>query len=200
MANAEAQGSVKPNWTNPVKKIDFAQNFMLCEKEFEGNNKPRKYYFHDSLSVARYEIFEDLEMLVAKGRSYADVLRSEKKIHDYLNKGLIVDAGIENYNSMELVKQKIERRFHPAMQLVALFVNEEDEDMAKYDEVKMAKKMEDWKNEGFAMSDFSLLAFSLVEGFLESYTEISQGSLEKPGSKSPSKKQEQKDESGGAKS
>jgi len=200
MANAEAQKLKEPEWVNPVKKIDFAQNFMLCEKEFEGNNKPRKYYFHDSLSVSRYEIFEDLEMLVAKGRSYADILRSERKIHDYLNKGLILDAGIENYNSMELVKQKVERRFHPAMQLVALFVNQEDEDMAEYDERVMEKKMNDWKNEGFAMADFFSLAFSLLEGFLESYTEISQESLEKPGSKPPLKKSGQNDESGGAKS
>jgi len=200
MANAEAQKSKSPDWKHPVKKIDFTQNYMLCEKEFEGKAEPRKYYFHDSLSVSRYEVFEDLEMLVAKGRSYADVLRSEKKIHDFLNKGLILDAGIENYNSMELVKQKIERRFHPAMQLVALFVNQEDEDMTKYDERIMEKKMNDWKNEGFAMSDFFSLAFSLVEGFLENYTEISQGSSEKPKSGSPSKKPEQKDESGGAKS
>jgi hypothetical protein len=200
MGNAEAKTSKEPKWQSPVKRIDFEKNFMLCEKPFGGKTEPRKYYFHDTLSVARYEVFEDLEMLVAKGRSYADILRSEKKIHEYLNKGLIVDAGIENYNSMELVKQKIERRFHPAMQLVALYVNLEDEDITKYDEVMMNKKMEDWKNEGFAMNDFFSLAFSLLEGFLESYTEISQGSLEKPKSGSQSKKPEQKDESGGARS
>lgn len=200
MANAEAQKSDKIEWKHPVKKMPTKQNFMLCEKEFRGETKPRKYYFHDSLSVARYEIFEDLEMMVAKGRSYADVMRSQHKIHDFLNAGKPMDAGIENYNSMELVKHKIERRFHPAMQLVALFVNQEDEDLAKYDEVVMEKKMEDWKNEGFAMSDFFSLAFSLVEGFLENYTEISQESLKKPQSGSPSKESGRKDESGGAKS
>ena len=181
-----------------VKKIDFSKNYLVCEKSFGDNDKPRKYYFHDTLSVERYEIFEDLEMLVAKGRSYADVYRSQKKIHELLNQSKVADAAIENWNSMELVKEKIEKRFHPAMRMVALFANKEDEDMTKYNDLVMEKKMADWKNEGYAMADFFSLAFSLVEDFLESYNEIFQGLLDKPELKRQSKGQGEKEKSGGA--
>ena len=192
MENAEAQGS--------VKRIDFKKNHILCEKEFEGNNKPRKYYFTDTLSIERYEIFEDLEMLVAKGRSYADIYKSEMKIHEYLNAGKMADAAIENHNSMILVREKLEKRHHSVMRMVALFANIEGEDTKKYDELVIEKKILDWKNEGFAMNDFFSLAFNLVEDYLESYKQVSQGLLSKPEKSTLSTETGKSGKSGGQKS
>lgn len=180
-----------------VKRIDFKKTFLECAKPFEGVATVRRYYFNDTLSVERYEMFEDLELLVAKGRSYADIYRSQRKIHDLLNQSKVADAAIENYNSMVLVKEKIEQRFHPAMKLVALFANQEGEDATKFSDLVIEKKMQDWKNEGYAMQDFFSLAFNLVEGFLESYKEVFQGFLKRPESAKVSKKSEEKESSGG---
>jgi len=188
MKNVEAQG---------VKRIDFKKNFILCEKPFDNEDKPRKYYFHDTMSVDYYEVYEDLEMLISKGRSYADVYNSQKKVHELLNQSKVADAAIENYNSMALVSEKLQKREHPALRMVALFSCKEDENRDKFDDVVMDKKIRDWRNEGFAMEDFFHLAFNLVEGFLESYKEVSQGLLKKPTSAKQSTGPAEKEKSGG---
>jgi hypothetical protein len=46
--------------------------------------------------------------------------------------------------------------------------------MTKYDEVQQNKKIDDWIREGFAMSDFFTLAFSLANDILTSYNETFQ--------------------------
>jgi len=180
-----------------VKRIDFKKNHIICEKPFDGEDKPRKYYFHDTMSVDYYEVYEDLEMLVSKGRSYADVYNSQKKVHELLNQSKVADAAIENYNSMTLVSEKLQKREHPALRMVALFACREDENRDKFNDVVMDKKIRDWKNEGFAMEDFFQLAFNLVEGFLESYKEVSQGHLKKPQSAKASTVSAEKEKSGG---
>jgi len=180
-----------------VKRIDFKKNFILCEKPFDEEKKPRKYYFHDTMSVDYYEVYEDLEMLLSKGRSYADVYNSQKKVHELLNQSKVADAAIENFNSMTLVSEKLQKREHPALRMIALFACGEQENRDKYDDVVMDRKIRDWKNEGFAMEDFFQLAFNLVEGFMESYREVSQGLLKRPASSRASKKSAGKEKSGG---
>jgi len=176
-----------------VKRIDFKLPYIECVK---GGN-PRKYYIHDTLSVARYEIFEDVHMLLAKGRDYGAVFASQKKVHELLNESKVADAAIENYNSMMLVKEKIEKRFHPALRLVSLFANLEDEDATKYDEVQMNKKIDDWLAEGYAMNDFFTLAFSFASDILESYKETFQDYLKPLKNRKTSKKSGEKEKSSG---
>ncbi len=153
------------------KKIDFTKSYLECTN---GEGEPRRYYLHDTLSVARFEVFEDVHMMLAKGRDYGAVFTSQKKVHELLNQSKVADAAIENYNSMMLVKEKLEKRFHPALRLVALYANLEGEDMTKYDEVQQNKKIDDWIREGFAMGDFFTLAFSLASDILTSYNEAFQ--------------------------
>jgi hypothetical protein len=167
------------------KRIDFKLPYIECTN---GDGEPRKYYIHDTLSVARFEVFEDVHMMLAKGRDYGAVFASEKKVHELLNKGEVANAAIENYNSMMLVKEKIEKRFHPAMRLVALFANLDTEDMTKYDEVAQNKKIDDWIREGFAMNDFFTLAFSFANDILESYNETFQEYFKAPKKQKVSKK------------
>jgi hypothetical protein len=163
-----------------MKRIDFTKPFFECTG---GGTEPRKYYIHDTLSIARFEVYEDVQMMLAKGRDYAAVFTSQKKIHDLLNQSKVADAAIENYNSMMLVKDKLEKRHHPALQLCALFANLEGEDMTKYDEVQINKKIDDWINEGYAMNDFFSLAFSFARDIMESYNEVLQD-FSKPVAKS----------------
>lgn len=153
-----------------MKRIDFTKNYFECTK----GGDPRKYYIHDTLSIARFEVYEDTQMLLAKGRDYAAVFASQKKIHDLLNQSKVADAAIENYNSMMLVKDKLDKRHHAALQLCALFCNQENEELAKFDEVQMNKKIEDWINEGYSMHDFFSLAFSFANDIMESYSAILQ--------------------------
>lgn len=175
------------------KRIDFTKTYFECT----GGGAPRKYYFHDTLSVARYEVFEDLEMQVAQGRSFADVYNSQKKIHELLNQSKVADAAIENYNAMKMVREKLENRFHPCIRMVALFANEESEDITVFDEVVMERKMNDWKAEGYAHNDFFQLAFNLVDGMLKAYEEVSQMSLNRTQEKETSKPSKEKGKSSG---
>jgi hypothetical protein len=176
------------------KRINFQLPYLECTN---GEGEPRRYYIHDTLSVARFEVFEDVHMLLAKGRDYGAVFTSQKKVHELLNQSKVADAAIENYNSMMLVKEKIEKRFHPAMRLVALFANLETEDMTKYDEVAQNKKIDDWVREGFAMNDFFTLAFSFANDILESYNETFQEYLKPPKKEKASSASEETDASSG---
>ena len=167
-----------------MKRIDFTKNFFECTS----GGEPRRYYIHDTLSVARFEVYEDKQMLLAKGRDYSAVFASQKKIHELLNQSKVADAAIENYNSMMLVKDKLDKRHHAALELCALFCNQESEDVTKYDEVQMEKKINDWINEGYAMNDFFSLAFSFARDIMESYNEILEDFSKIPAKTKASKK------------
>jgi hypothetical protein len=108
-------------------------------------------------------------MLVGSGRTFEDVFREIRRAFDYLEKPQVNMASVTLHNLLTSVKEKLERRYHPALMICALFVNREDEDMGKLDEEFMKTKIEDWQKEGFDVKDFFQLAWNLVPGFIEHY-------------------------------
>jgi len=150
----------------PVKKLDLSKPF------FEANGK--KYTVSKSLSVERWKYFEDFQALVGFGRSFDDVFQNVKKAYEALQHPKIADASVILHNILIGVKEKLDKRHHPALMICALFINAEDEDQRVYDEDIMNRKIEDWQKEGYDVNDFFSLAWNLVPSFIENYKDVLQ--------------------------
>lgn len=136
---------------------------------FEANGK--KYYVTKSLSVERWRYFEDYQALVGFGRSFQDIFDNVKKAYEALQHPKIADASVVLHNILIGIKEKLDKRHHPALMICALFLNYEGENEKIFDEEIMNTKIEDWSKEGYDINDFFQLAWNLVPGFIEHYKE-----------------------------
>lgn len=136
-------------------------------EKFPANN--RNYTVKKTMCIARWSHLESFQDELGWGRTYDDVFKQLKKAYEGLNKMEIADAIIILHNLLKGTKEKIEKRYHPALMLCALFIIRDDEDETVYDEEFMKSKIEDWQIEGYDINDFFQLAWTLVPGFIEHY-------------------------------
>jgi hypothetical protein len=152
-----------------VKRIDFSQG------SFTANGKV--YYFSQALSIERYEQFEKLEILLGYNLSYDSMYNQLAELYAELNKSNFVRSAVITYNLLDATKRKVDNKIHPALQMCALFCNTNDEDASKFDAKLIDSKIKDWREEGYAMTDFFSLAANLVKDFVKNYTADLQDSL-----------------------
>ena len=149
-----------------LKSIDLEKEF------FEANGK--KYYIESGLSIERFEQYEQLEIHVGFGRDFKTIYDDLKKAWEHFNAGTPADGFVIVHNVMNGIATALEKREHPGMLMCTLFINEENEDRVKWD-INMAKrKIKDWKEAGYDVNDFFVLAFSFVQGFVPIYNELIQ--------------------------
>lgn len=139
--------------------------------EFKANG--HKYVIRTSLTIARFEQFEKLQVRVGYGVDFRQLFANMRKSYDYLNASQPADAAIILYNIMNGIKNQLEDRKNEVLELCALFICRENEDIAIYDPVLINDKIEDWEIEGIAMESFFTLAFNLVNGFIPVYHQVS---------------------------
>lgn len=149
----------------PVKTITSTDTFTA-----NGN----KYYVLTSLSVNRFEEFESLQAIVGFGVSFQQLFNQERKAYDLLNEGRPADAAVILYNSMNGIKNHLEDRTNPILQMCALFICREGEDASTWNQKLADEKINDWKKEGISMESFFQLAFNSVQGFMPAYNQVSQ--------------------------
>lgn len=138
------------------------------KKEFEANG--HRYTIMDKLSVERWIAYEKLQPQVTFGATFNEMYSNLLKAFSLLNqpKPEPVNAGIILHNLMNCIqKVQDEKRIHPALQMAALFIVREDEDLARYDAKLDTDKINDWQQEGLNMLDFFQLALSSIQGFKE---------------------------------
>ena len=144
----------------------------LSEKTFMANGV--KYYFSSTMSIDRFMEFERLQAHVGFGKDFKHIYDKLKDCYDHLNKNRLADGAVIIHNLINGIAQNLDKREHPMLQMCALFINREDENVDVYDEDMTAQKIEDWKKEGYSIEDFFQLAFNFVEGFIPAYNEIIQ--------------------------
>lgn len=152
------------------KKIDFAKGY------FNGKSG-KKYIFNKTLSLERYNVYEELEIMLTFGRDANDIFQGMKKTHSLFNESKPGDAIVNNYNLMAMVKENLDKRVHPAIRMCALWCCSEDEDTSKYDEKIIKAKIDDWSEIDF--QDLFQLALNLVRGYNENYNDDSLKDLKK---------------------
>ena len=150
---------------HPIKSI--------CElSKFSANGT--EYIVGTSLTVSRFEKFEALQTQVGYGLSFKELFQNITKSYNYLNDSLPMDAGIVLYNILQGIRDKATGEENPILELCALFIYAEGEDLTRYDEAAAKSKIEDWKREGIDMESFFDFAFRLVQGLSTNYQKVSQ--------------------------
>ena len=139
----------------------------LDKKTFMANSN--EYTIVDTMSIERWKKLEDFQDLLGWGRSFDDMFKQLKKVYELMDEGKQNEPRIIIHNLLTGVKQKLEKRYHPALMLCTLFVVREDEDQTIYDEEFMNSKVKDWTEEGYDINDFFQLAWTLVPGFIKHY-------------------------------
>ena len=139
----------------------------LDKKSFTANGN--EYTIVDTMSIERWKKLEDFQDLLGWGRSFDDMFKQLKKVYELMDEGKQNEPRIIIHNLLTGVKQKLEKRYHPALMLCTLFVVRKDEDQTIYDEEFMKGKIEDWTTEGYDINDFFQLAWTLVPGFIKHY-------------------------------
>lgn len=152
-----------------TEQVNAPKKLPQKEKYFQANGK--KYHISSSLSVERWRYYEDFQALVGFGRSFDDIFQNVKKAYEALQHPKIADASVILHNILIGVKEKLDKRHHPALMLCTLFVNYDGEDERVYDEETMNSKIEDWTKEGYDVNDFFHLAWNLVPSFIEAFRE-----------------------------
>jgi hypothetical protein len=130
-------------------------------RRFEAGGKT--YLVHDTLTVDGFQHLEELRVEMEAGNTVGDLINLTKKAYDACNKNKLADAAVHLYNAMNIEERIIEGR--PAAWLLALslFVRPEGSDLSRWTEQEAAEWINDWNNEGYAVSDLFSLAFACRE-------------------------------------
>jgi hypothetical protein len=151
-----------------LRTIDFK------EKQFECGG--RVFYIQDSLSFNRYRELQRLSIEFGFSTSFIELFKEVKKAYDYVqtNKNW-GDLAVTLYNIIAGVA-KLEEKDAPALRLCALFINEADEDVTIYDELKIKDKINCWGKE-LEINPFFNMAINLANGWMPAYKVTSQSIL-----------------------
>lgn len=154
-----------------MQRIAHTDNFLMA------NGK--KYIIHDTIPLARFMIFEELEIEVATGSTFKQIHWQAKEAYQQLNsrEGNLADAAVLLNNMIHGVSRNLNKRVNPVFMLLCLFICGEDEDRTTFVEAEQLEKIADWKTTDIPVSDFFLLASSLVNGLQQALNESSPDTL-----------------------
>lgn len=143
-----------------LKTVDFSK------KEFECGG--RKFYIQDSLSFNRYRELQRLSIEFGFSRTFRDLFKDIQKVYGQMQTAQnYADAAVTLYNIIAGVAM-LEEKNDPALTLCALFINEADEDITVYNEIKIKEKIDCWAKE-LDVTPFFHLACNLADGWLPAY-------------------------------
>lgn len=148
------------------------------DKSFECQG--RKFYLRESLSFTRYRELQKLNLEFGYSATFHDIFKQIRTAWDFLNATKLGEAAVVLHNIMYGVVS-LEDKEDPALRLCALFIDEDGEDPAVYDEAKMKEKIKCWSDSQLDVTPFFQLAASLIPGWMPSYKDISQNGLVKQG-------------------
>jgi len=104
----------------------------------------RKYIVYPSLTTARFEVFERLQIEMEYSVSLSAFKREVSDTYDLLNKAKPADAAVKLYNLSNGVSRIENKQPHPLLLICTLFICEESEDQATWNEADAAEKVADW--------------------------------------------------------
>lgn len=136
-----------------LRKIDLEK-----EKYFECGGK--KFFVKESISFARYRELQKINIEFGYSATFKDIFDNMNKALDSFNKHRYDEMVIVIHNIMNGIT-KIETKDDPALRICALFIDEENEDPAEYNESKMKAKIDCWGGE-LSIDPFFYLAAALV--------------------------------------
>lgn len=152
-----------------LREINFEQKHFECQG--------RKFTVKEVPSFERYKAMQKLCLEFGFSTSFLDLYKNITQAYELLNKVKIADASVILHNVLYGIVSS-EEKYPAAFKLCAIFIDEEGEDPAVYDEGKMNEKIECWGKELDPLPFFHL-ASNLVEGWMPAYKDFIQNGLPK---------------------
>lgn len=142
------------------------KNIDLKKPMFTANGK--EYYIESQMSIERYCEWQVLEKELAFGVDFEKMYGNLKKLYTMINKQEFANAAVA-LNTMITGVSRIKDQEPTILKMVALFINEKNEDRTKWSQDNYVTKIQDWKTEGIPIQDFFALALTLVPGLSDAY-------------------------------
>jgi len=143
-----------------LKTIDFKTGKFECGG--------RVFMLQDSLSFNRYRELQRIAIEFGFSRTFVNIFKEIQKSYDLMQTAKnYADVSVTLYNLLAGVA-KTEDKDDAALRLCALFINEENEDVAEFNELKMKSKIDCWAKE-LDVTPFFHLAVNLVDGWMPAY-------------------------------
>ena len=153
-----------------LKTIDFSKKFFECGG--------KKFYIKsETLSFARYRELQKINLEFGYSATFQDLFKNIRTAWELLNQVKLGEAAVVLHNAMYGIVS-LEEKDDPAWRICALFINEEGEDPATFDEGKMREKIELWSAELDCLPFFQLAA-DLTPGWRDVCRQLIQSGLEK---------------------
>ncbi len=104
----------------------------------------KKYIIYPTLSTARFEVFERMQIEMEYGVSLSAFRKEVSDTYDLLNKAKPADAAVKLYNMVNGLSRIENKQPHPLLLICTLFICEESEDQSTWNEAEAAEKVTDW--------------------------------------------------------
>jgi hypothetical protein len=147
-----------------LKTIKLEDKYFTCDG--------RKFYISDSCSFARFREFQKLALEFGYSSNFITIFKNLREAWDHLNNSKQADAAVVIHNIMKGITS-LDDKDDPSMRICALFINEENEDVTRYEEGMMKEKIDCWAKE-LDVAPFFQLAASLVTGWTSAYKNVTQ--------------------------
>jgi hypothetical protein len=141
------------------------------------------YTVKSSISISHYIEFEIWQPQAAYGLTFADFYNQDAQQVKLFNEGKAAEGITIVVNRQQAMLNmkvpnnaqgvKVDKKHHAFLQIAALFLIEENEDMTKFDQEYQNTKIQDFLDSGVSYEDLFLLAVKLVPGLLAASAEVS---------------------------
>lgn len=149
----------------PLKVID------LTTKKFTANGKT--FNVETSMSFERYRVYQKLEIQLGYQAGFYGLFEDIKKIYALCNDSKVADIAVLSHNILSGIKT-VDERTLPALEMCALFINEDSEDRKTINDDMISAKIADWEAEGLDIVPFFQLAVNSIPGFSIAFNSVSQ--------------------------
>lgn len=150
---------------NELKKIDLEKGWFMAAG--------KKYVIETQFSIERYAMYQRLQIEAGFGVAFKDMFDNWERVVTLANALKFSEIVILAYN-MSRGMLKLEEKEPLMLKMCALFINEENEDRRSITDDMVTEKINDWKEEGYAIESFFQLALNTINGFIESWKNLTQ--------------------------
>ena len=155
-----------------TKKIgDKETTFSTVRTNSEGKEVGYKYHLVNSISIARYIMYNKLQPEIAFDVGFAGLWTAINDAYTKLNEGKTADAAVILFNTKQGMA-KLDSKKIPIFQMCGLFILREDEDVENYDSNLEDEKIQDWSDSGIDMGFFFTFATKQIARYQEIYNTI----------------------------
>jgi len=150
-----------------TKSRDDVPRVDLSGESFTGKVTGKKFLIRFPLSMARQEKLDNILITLP----YGDITTLQQQFIDIYEMSndyppRVADIGMKAKNASFVIDTMLKTgKEHPFMLICTLAIIYEDEDWSKWDETTAIQKIDDWRKEGYARSDFFGFAAIISAGF-----------------------------------